>query len=134
MIDNENRNKVIEGLEFVLIESGWDANRAYGEELMIEAVTNAIAMLKSQNPVEPIESRLHLCESCTKEYPECDATADGLAFGCGVGNDNVIGCTAYVNRWKAHEQGTLQDYEAEVEMQEYCERYEPTYNDKDGSM
>lgn len=26
------------------------------------------------------------------------------------------------------------DYDAAVEMQEYCERYEPTYNPEDGSM
>lgn len=26
------------------------------------------------------------------------------------------------------------DYEAAVEMAEYCERYEPTYNTEDGSM
>ena len=43
--------------------------------------------------------RLHLCESCANEYPECDATVDGIEFGSGVGNDNIIGCTAYVNRW-----------------------------------
>lgn len=55
------------------------------------------------NKKEPIEARLHLCESCTKEYPECEATINDIEFGCGVGNDNVIGCTAYVNRWKAQE-------------------------------
>ena len=54
--------------------------------------------LKAQ---EHIEARLHLCESCAKEYPECDAAIDGIEFGCGVGNDNIIGCTAYDNRWKA---------------------------------
>jgi len=48
---------------------------------------------------EPIEARLHLCESCAKEYPECDATVYGIKFGSGVGNDNIIGCTVYVNRW-----------------------------------
>lgn len=33
--------------------------------------------------------------------------------------------------WNAQEQ---RDYEAAVEMAEYCERYEPTYNADDGSM
>ena len=56
--------------------------------------------LKAQ---EPIEARLHLCDSCKKQYPECDATKDGVAFGSGTGNDNIVGCTAYVNRWKAQE-------------------------------
>lgn len=65
-----------------------------------QTLDKAIALLEAQ---EPIEARLHLCESCMKEYPECDATIDGIEFGCGVGNDNIIGCTAYVNRWKAQE-------------------------------
>ena len=34
-------------------------------------------------------------------------------------------------KWDAQEQ---RDYEAAVEMAEYCERYEPTYNADDGSM
>ena len=57
-------------------------------------------MLKAQGP---IEARLNLCDSCAKLYPECDATADAIKFGCGVGNDNVIGCMEYVNRWKAQQ-------------------------------
>ena len=32
------------------------------------------------------------------------------------------------------EQETQHDYEASVEMAEYCERYEQTYNPEDGSM
>ena len=63
-------------------------------------MTDALELLKAQ---EPVEARLHLCESCANTYPDCDATADGIAYGCGTGNDNVIGCTAYVNRWKAQE-------------------------------
>ncbi len=110
-------------------------------DLIDEIEEDTLALLKAQ---EPIEARLHLCESCTKLYPECDATADGIEFGCGVGNDNVIGCMAYVNRWKAQEPRVMtleelkaddqRDYEAAVEMTEYCERYEPTYNPEDGSM
>ena len=45
MID---RVKVIEALEFTLAESGWDADKAYDEEIMIEAVSDAIALLKAQ--------------------------------------------------------------------------------------
>ena len=52
---------------------------------------------------EPIEARLHLCESCTKEYAECEADKTDLVYGSGVGNDNIIGCPWYVNRWKAQE-------------------------------
>ena len=32
------------------------------------------------------------------------------------------------------EQEAQRNYEASVEMAEYCERYEPTYNPEDGSM
>jgi len=32
------------------------------------------------------------------------------------------------------EQEAQRDYEASVEMAEYCERYEQTYNPEDGSM
>lgn len=59
-------------------------------------LSDAVSLLKEH---KPIEARLHLCESCTAEYPECAATSDDIEFGCGVGNDNVIGCRQYVNRW-----------------------------------
>ena len=72
-----------------------------------EATSKAIQELQTKLKArEPIEARLNLCESCTKEYPECDATIDAMEFGRGVGNDNIIGCTAYVNRWKAQEPET----------------------------
>lgn len=35
---------------------------------------------------------------------------------------------------KAQDQEAQRDYEAAVEMAEYCECYEPTYNPEDGSM
>lgn len=75
----------------------WVDGRCYG---FTERVCDALALLKAQ---EPIEARLNLCDSCAKLYPECDATADAIKFGCGVGNDNVIGCMAYMNRWKAQQ-------------------------------
>lgn len=93
MIDRE---KVIKGLESC-IRGLCDTCPYYGEKPCEDKMKrDALALLKAQ---EPIEARLHLCESCTKEYPECDATVDGVKFGSGVGNDNIIGCTAYVNRW-----------------------------------
>lgn len=36
--------------------------------------------------------------------------------------------------WTAKNADTQRDYEADVEMTEYCERYESTYNPEDGSM
>lgn len=41
------------------------------------------------------------------------------------GTVNVVECMEY---------NAQREYEAAVEMQEYCERYEPTYNPEDGSM
>lgn len=32
------------------------------------------------------------------------------------------------------EEPEQRDYNAAIEMQQYCERYEPTYNPEDGSM
>lgn len=93
MTEQEKREKVIAELEQCLCDSVVAVVPA-------DTVRDALALLKAQ---EPIEARLHLCESCTKEYPECDATIDGIEFGSGISNDNIIGCSAYVNRWKAHE-------------------------------
>lgn len=94
----------------------------------IDTAVRALTLLKAQ---EPIEARLHLCESCTKQYPDCNS--DYIEFGCGYGHDNVIGCDAYTNRW-AVDHDCQQDYEAATEMTEYCKRYEPTYNPEDGSL
>lgn len=75
-----------------------ESSRDEWERIAQKAISKLKTLSKAQ---EPIETRLHLCESCTKKYPECDATADGVEFGNGTGNDNIIGCTAYTNRWKA---------------------------------
>lgn len=98
--------KVVKGLECCMSEKGCHSPCPYNGEceeggyFYSKAIEDALALLKAQ---EPIEARLHLCESCANEYPECDATVDGIEFGSGVGNDNVIGCMAYVNRWKAQQ-------------------------------
>ena len=70
------------------------------EDCTTELAKDALALLKSQ---EPVEERLNQCDSCTKEYAECEANKSDLVFGCGIGNDNIIGCLRYVNRWKAQE-------------------------------
>ena len=46
---------------------------------------------------------------------QCDAAINGIEFGCGVGNDNIIGCTAYVNRWKAQEPPTSASISSAIE-------------------
>ena len=109
-----NREKVIKGLECCIEKLDTVTNKTHGFNCTacpyfkrcdssgylvgLPLMKDALVLLKAQ---EPIEARLNLCDSCAKLYPECDATADAIKFGCGVGNDNVIGCMAYVNRWKA---------------------------------
>ena len=64
MTEQGKREWVIEGLGFTLEESGWDANAAYDQELMIQVVTEAIALLKAQEPrvmtLEEIHGRMHV--------------------------------------------------------------------------
>lgn len=45
----------------------------------------------------------------------------------------TAGCVEREDCVNAAELGQ-RDYNAAVEMQQYCERYEPTYNPEDGSM
>ena len=105
-----DREKVIKGLEYGINDDMDSQSCPYYEdsridigfmrEVPVNLLRDALALLKAQ---DPIETRLNLCDSCAKLYPECDATADAIKFGCGVGNDNVIGCMAYVNRGKAQQ-------------------------------
>lgn len=132
----DKREKVIKGLECCINEERAEPDCEhcpYGEIMgtclnLYKLHGDALALLKAQ---EPIEARLHLCESCTKQYPDCNS--DYIEFGCGFGHDNVIGCDAYTNRW-AVDHDCQREYEAATEMTEYCERYEPTYNSEDGSL
>jgi len=100
----ELREKVIKGLECCLPPHDPDCDLCPYDSIDLRCRSklheDVMALMKAQ---EPIEARLHLCDSCKKQYPECDATKDGVVFGSGTGNDNIIGCTAYVNRWKAQE-------------------------------
>ncbi len=44
-------------------------------------------------------SKVHLCDSCTKrkDYPVCCPPGTALEFGNGKGNDNIIQCGKYAN-------------------------------------
>ena len=39
---------------------------------------------------------VHLCNSCCREYPDCDAENDDIILGDGCGNDNICACNKYV--------------------------------------
>jgi len=99
MTKQENSEKVIKGLYHISNDTRLKGFMTYWGSYY-DVATEAIALLKAQ---EPIEARLNLCESCTKEYAECEADKTDLVYGSGVGNDNIIGCPWYANRWKAQE-------------------------------
>ena len=64
----------------------------------------AADLLKAQRP---IEARLNLCDSCKQNFEGCSAKGDDVTFGSDTGNDNVIGCREYVNRWKSRKPRVL---------------------------
>lgn len=81
MADAEKREWVIEGLEFTLQESGWDANAAYDQELMIQVVTEAIALLKAQEPVEPVvDIDTWKCGICGHTLEHQELLGDNVLF------------------------------------------------------
>lgn len=43
------------------------------------------------------DTKINLCDTCGNNYPECDVPIVDLEFGDGVGNDNVIVCSGYVD-------------------------------------
>lgn len=45
---------------------------------------------------EVSNNHIHLCQSCYKEYPNCDADNDDIMFGDGTGNDNICCCNKYL--------------------------------------
>lgn len=49
-------------------------------------------LLTTESMVYFEDTKHHLCESCSKEYPSCDGQPE---FGDGFGNDNVFRCNGY---------------------------------------
>jgi hypothetical protein len=121
---------------------------------------DALALLKAQEPRVMAYEELStidgafIIESSAVHPPEwvfffdTDAGSDAVWVQGFDGERNIIcredygiyvRCWTYrpdqatreATPWDAQEQ---RDYEAAVEMAEYCERYEPTYNADDGSM
>ena len=74
-------------------------------------------------------------EHCISELEYID---DNPCKGCPYFVSDQYGCDRTQMEKDAlallKEQEAQRDYEASVEMAEYCERYEQTYNPEDGSM
>lgn len=86
------------------VKSG-DAN-AYIDDIAIVPARRLNELMAAEKELtrecggkRPIEARLHLCESCTYDFAECDATDKDICFGECLGRDNVIGCSYYTNKF-----------------------------------
>ena len=56
-------------------------------------------------------TKINLCDTCTFNYPECDAKGDQIVFGNGKGNDNVIFCKEYfISKKKFNERFGRMEY------------------------
>jgi len=157
------REDVIRGLECCMIpgEGGCDdcpyIGKGQCQELLGE---NAIALLKAQEPRVMTLEEVKAAAGHDVWLELSGNIADDVMFaatieGCGTKglctrydslNYSAYGIRPYgwrcwtsrpdektkeATQWSAQEQ---REYEAAVEMAEYCERYEPTYNADDGSM
>ena len=40
-------------------------------------------------------NKVHLCNSCQHNYPDCSAEQNDVIFGDGIGNDNICCCAKY---------------------------------------
>ena len=52
-------------------------------------------------------TKIHLCDSCVSNYPECNATIENINFGDGIGKDNVCACSVYMTQHGAVEKFKL---------------------------
>ena len=148
------REKVIKGLMCIAGDVVFCAHCKYsdvngsgrGDRCKRDCAKDAIALLKAQEPRLVTELDFNGADkdgyipAWTEEkdgdmYCECIPKA-------AITDPDGIGVLRYWTsrptdaqrekvKWDAQEQ---RDYEAAVEMAEYCERYEPTYNADDGSM
>lgn len=101
--------------EQIILELESDISRAEAVDnewvdcIRVNTLKKVIELLKEQEAKE----------QCLKTkciiYPHCD--------NCDVDENGLL-----------KEQELQREYEAAVEDQQYCERYEPTYNPDDGSM
>lgn len=56
------------------------------------AVPPVLLTTESQIYFQEEDTKQHLCDSCSKEYPTCDGKPE---FGDGFGGDNVFKCDEY---------------------------------------
>jgi len=65
-------------------------------ESIVEAATRMserIAELEKQ--FVSLAKFLNLCDYCKKEFATCDSQTNGIEWGTGKGNDNVVYCVAF---------------------------------------
>lgn len=64
---------------------------------VLEFAISAVERLVPAADVRNVpNNKVHLCDSCKHEYPDCPASNIDMLFGDGVGNDNICCCKCYV--------------------------------------
>jgi len=43
-----------------------------------------------------MKNNVHLCDSCTHDFPTCKIKSDDVIYGTGKGNDNIAACSLHV--------------------------------------
>lgn len=103
-----------------------------------ESVDDAIRVFEAMRDVDGKKVREGLrCHSDVfNEEPDCEhCEYDNASCGYEIPSDALALIRQQQERIAELEAELGQrDYNASVEMQQYCERYEPTYNPEDGSM
>lgn len=51
---------------------------------------------------EERKTKVHLCNTCIHDFPQCEAKCEDITFGTGLGNDNVYMCKSYMNKQAPH--------------------------------
>ena len=85
---------------------------------------------------EKVRKGLRCHSDVFNEEPDCEhCEYDNASCGYEIPSDALALIDAQQERIAELEAELGQrDYNAAVEMQQYCERYEPTYNPEDGGM
>lgn len=64
---------------------------------VLEFAISAVERLVPAADVRNVpNNKVHLCDSCKHEYPDCPASNVDMLFGDCVGNDNICCCKCYV--------------------------------------
>lgn len=52
-------------------------------------------LIEDMPSADILNNKVHLCNSCQHNYPDCSAKQDDIIFGDGTGSDNICCCAKY---------------------------------------